>query len=284
MNEVILQAEHLCKWFFVPGGGKRRFPAVDDVSFQISRGEIEGLLGASGCGKSTLARLLLGLTQPDSGVIRYGGREIQSLSPRQFHPLRQRLQMVFQNPYDSLDPSRRVGVLLEEPLRIWRPRMDRRQRLAEIGALLEQCGLDPQCVRKTPLECSGGQLQRLSIARALLVRPEFLVADEIVSALDVSVQNQLLELLVRLRDEYGLTILFISHDLAVVRKLSDRILVMREGRLLRQGCGAELWQEWTDPYLCALKEAMFPFPGGVEPSTKESSAKGRGSHGIYRLT
>lgn len=261
MDDVIVRVEHLCKSFPQPGRAAGRLRAVDDLSFQICRGEIVGLLGESGCGKSTLARLLLGLTTPDSGVIRYGGREIQGLTPRQFYSLRQRVQMVFQNPYDSLDPARSVGALLEEPLRIWRPRLNRRQRLAEIELLLEQCGLDPRCLKKTSLECSGGQLQRLSIARALLVRPELLVADEIVSALDVSVQNQLLELLVRLKEVYGLTVLFISHDLAVVRKISDRVLVMRAGRLLGQGPGPELWREGEeDPYIRALKRAVFPFP------------------------
>lgn len=260
MEHVILRAEHLRKAFPVPGDRGRSIPAVDDVSLRIGRGEIVGLLGESGCGKSTLARILLGLTRPDSGTVSYGGRALQHLTPRQLRPLRRGLRMVSQNPFDSLDPARRVGALLEEPLKLWRPECGRRQRLAEIEALLLQCGMDARCLKKTPPEFSGGQLQRLAIARALLVRPELLVADEIVSALDVSVQNQILTLLADLRDQYGLSILFISHDLAVVRKLSDRVLVMRDGRLLGQGRPGRPWDAGAAPYVRELHGSIFPFP------------------------
>ena len=260
MEHVILRAEHLRKAFPVPGDRGRSIPAVDDVSLRIGRGEIVGLLGESGCGKSTLARILLGLTRPDSGTVSYGGRALQHLTPRQLRPLRRGLRMVSQNPFDSLDPARRVGALLEEPLKLWRPECGRRQRLAEIETLLLQCGMDARCLKKTPPEFSGGQLQRLAIARALLVRPELLVADEIVSALDVSVQNQILTLLADLRDQYGLSILFISHDLAVVRKLSDRLLVMRDGRLLGQGRPGRPWDAGADPYVRELHGCIFPFP------------------------
>ena len=260
MEHVILRAEHLRKAFPVPGDRGRSIPAVDDVSLRIGRGEIVGLLGESGCGKSTLARILLGLTRPDSGTVSYGGRALQHLTPRQLRPLRRGIRMVSQNPFDSLDPARRVGALLEEPLKLWRPECGRRQRLAEIETLLLLCGMDARCLKKTPPEFSGGQLQRLAIARALLVRPELLVADEIVSALDVSVQNQILTLLADLRDQYGLSILFISHDLAVVRKLSDRVLVMRDGRLLGQGRPGRPWDAGADPYVRELHGCIFPFP------------------------
>ena len=158
MEHVILRAEHLRKAFPVPGDRGRSIPAVDDVSLRIGRGEIVGLLGESGCGKSTLARILLGLTRPDSGTVSYGGRALQHLTPRQLRPLRRGLQMVSQNPFDSLDPARRVGALLEEPLKLWRPEYGRRQRLAEIETLLLQCGMDARCLKKTPPEFSGGQL------------------------------------------------------------------------------------------------------------------------------
>ena len=258
---TLMEVAHLSKHFRRMDRKNRKdaFAAVDDVSFTIRKGEVLGLLGESGCGKSTLARMLLGLIRPDGGVITYGGKDISRLHESAFRPLRRELQMIFQNPFDSLDPRMKVKDLLMEPLTIWRIGTDEKERIDMIREMTGECGLPDDIFGKRPGEFSGGQLQRIAIARALLVRPRFLVADEIVSALDVPVQNEILNLLTGMQRRYGLTVLFITHDLAVIRKVSDRIMIMKEGRLLGHVAAGDDEGQITDPYFRALSEAAFPF-------------------------
>ena len=263
-EKPILEVRNLSKTFRQSGGTFRQgsaLEAVRDVSFEMYEGEILSLLGESGRGKTTLARMLMHLITPTSGKILLDGTEIQSLSERQFRKIRRTIQMVYQNPFDCLDPSRRVGSLLEEPLKLWHPDLDAAARKARIEEMLVECGLDPACLAKRPSEFSGGQLQRLSIARALLVHPRLLIADEIVSALDVPIQNQILRLLEAMKDELRFTVLFITHDLSVARKVSDRVMIMRQGELAGIGPVREALDTAQDPYIQKLAASVFTFDG-----------------------
>ena len=219
--------------------------AVDDVSFDIARGETLGLVGESGCGKSTLSRTLLRLTDPASGRIVLDGVDLASLRPRQARPWRRRIQMVFQDPYASLN-RRSVYDTLDAALALHGER-DRHARRARIAAMLDRVGL-PARRRPLPHEFSGGQRQRIGIARALILRPDLVVLDEPVSALDVSIQAQILNLLVDLKQDFGLSYLFISHDLSVVRYLSDRVIVMHQGRIVEEGLPGEICARRAIPY------------------------------------
>ena len=225
--------------------------AVDDVSFDIARGETLGLVGESGCGKSTLSRTLLRLTDPASGRIVLDGVDLASLRPRQARPWRRRIQMVFQDPYASLNPRRSVYDTLDAALALHGER-DRHARRARIAAMLDQVGLPASAAGRYPHEFSGGQRQRIGIARALILRPDLVVLDEPVSALDVSIQAQILNLLVDLKQDFGLSYLFISHDLSVVRYLSDRVIVMHQGRIVEEGLPGEIWRAPRHPYTQAL--------------------------------
>lgn len=215
------------------GGGVIK--AVDDVSFSIERGQTLGLVGESGSGKSTVSRALLKLLRPTGGQAFYQDRELLSLSERDFRPLRKDLQMIFQDPIGSLNPRMKVGEIIEEPLCIHFPALSRPDRRDSVASLLQKVGLPADASGRYPHEFSGGQRQRVGIARALAVQPKFLICDEPVSALDVSVQAQILNLLKDLQDEFQLTYLFIAHDLAVVRHMSDHIAVMHLGKLVEQG-------------------------------------------------
>jgi len=259
MSEAILSLRHVTKRFSEPGTGfkRRKFTAVDDVSFDIHPGEVLGLLGESGCGKSTLARMILGLIRPTTGDIVFRGANIGAMDDRAFLPFRREIQMVFQNPFGCLDPHLKVRSLLMEPLKVWRIGETDGERRNRVEEICRECGLPMDSLDKRPGEFSGGQLQRIAIARALLMRPKLLVADEIVSALDVSVQNQILQLLMDMRERYGLSLLFITHDLAVIEKMSDRVLVMRHGQILQQGTSREVLQNPTDPYVVTLKNAGY---------------------------
>ena len=259
----VIRVSDLTKRFRQAGGSgkKNLFTAVDGISFDLYRGEILGLLGESGCGKTTLARMLMHLIPADGGKIVLDGTEVQDMPERRFRKLRGKIQMVYQNPFDCLDPTRRIRSLLEESMKVWHPEMDGEERLARILAMLKECGLDEDSLRKKPKEFSGGQLQRISIARALLAEPKVLVADEIVSALDVPIQNQILQLLIRMKEEYHLTVLFITHDLSVAKKVSDRIMVMQAGQIKGIGAPEELLDPSDDPYIRDLARAVFTFAG-----------------------
>ena len=263
MSDTILEVSYLTKKFPMERHFWQKpsyFTAVDDISFSIHAGETLGLLGESGCGKSTTARILMGLYPPDAGTVRYQGRELQGLSEKEYRPLRREIQMVFQNPFDSLDPGLRIRTQLLEPMSIWGIGSDRAERMKRIFALCEECGMPRDCLEKLPSEFSGGQLQRIAIIRALLLQPKLLIADEIVSALDIPIQNQILELLLRMKQKHGLTLLFITHDLAVMRKMADVICVMRNGRLLASGTYEELLaKDGQDPYIHELIEASYIF-------------------------
>ena len=237
------------------------FTAVKGVSFEMYRGELLGLLGESGCGKSTLAKMLMHLLLPTSGEIHLNGVQIQDMPESSFRKLRRQIQMVYQNPFDCLDPSMRIKGLLEEPLKIWYPDMTEETRQEKINNILEECGLPQNCLSKYPKEFSGGQLQRISIARALLVEPQVLIADEIISALDVSIQNQILNLLIRMKERHHLSILFITHDLSVARRVSDRVMVMQSGEIKGIGTPDQVFSEQSDPYIKDLTSAVFTFSG-----------------------
>ena len=259
--EVVLEASDLVRTF---SGGSRLKPrhvsAVDGVSLTLRAGETLGIVGESGCGKSTLARMLVGLEKPDGGTLRYHGDDVTAGRVRDRRLLRRGVQMIFQDPYTSLDPRMTVADLIAEPLAATRTgtAASRRERVAE---LLELVGLAPSMMSRFPHQFSGGQRQRIGIARALALDPDVLVCDEPVSALDVSVQAQILELLVQLQADArergtALSYLFISHDLAVVRQISDRVGVMRHGRLLELGPTAQLFaaprHEYTADLLAAI--------------------------------
>jgi oligopeptide/dipeptide ABC transporter ATP-binding protein len=261
----LLEVEGIARSYAAPGGAFRRrgeaVHAVRDVSFALRRGETLALVGESGCGKSTTARIVLGLERPDAGVVRFDGADVHALSGSGLRAFRRRAQIVFQDPVGSLNPRIRVGEALAEPLRVHGvvPRERVPERVAE---LLARVGLDPEDADRYPHEFSGGQRQRIGIARALSVEPDLVVADEPVSALDVSVQAQVLNLLADLQRDLGLTYLFIAHDLAVVRQVAERVAVMYMGRVVETGPCEELFRRPLHPYTRALLEAVpRPRPG-----------------------
>ena len=232
--------------------------AVDDVSLEIRRGETLGLVGESGCGKSTVGRTILRLYKPVDGRIVFDGEEITNLDERALRPLRRRMQMVFQDPYASLNPRHSIGRIVGEPIRAHKLASGR-QADARVRELLSIVGLPPDAISRYPHEFSGGQRQRIGVARALAVDPEFIVADEPVSALDVSIQAQVINLMRRLQEERGLTYLFISHDLSVVKYISDRIGVMYLGQLVEMADSDELYENPLHPYTRSLLSAV-PVP------------------------
>ena len=245
-------------------GSLRTVRAVDGVTFSIGRGEVLGLVGESGSGKSTVGRTLLRLTPPTAGSIAFDGEDITRLSRSQLRPFRRKMQMVFQDPYGSLNPRMTVGELIAAPLKIHGLEPDRAARLARVGELLELVGLSPRHAMRFPHEFSGGQRQRIGIARALAVHPQFLVADEPVSALDVSIQAQVMKLLLEIRRRLGLSILFIAHDLAAVGYICDRIAVMYLGRIVEVAPTAELFRAPRHPY----SEALFSAAPVADPTIR----------------
>jgi oligopeptide/dipeptide ABC transporter ATP-binding protein len=254
----LLETTALTKRFRVRGGlgrrGRGELVAVEDVSLAIRRGETVGLVGESGSGKSTFGRLLLQLDKPDSGDVRFEGKSVLAQGERSARELRKRIQVIFQDPYSSLNPTMSVRQMLEEVLAVHRivPKTRRRERVAE---LLERVGLAPEFADRRPHQFSGGQRQRIGIARALAVEPEFIVADEALSSLDVSVQAQVLNLMMRLQEELGLTYLFISHNLTVMRHISEHVAVMYLGRIVEQSPTEDLFAKPLHPYTQALLQA-----------------------------
>jgi len=257
----LLEARHLSKQYRVGSAlrGRATLRALDDVSLAVQPGEALGLVGESGCGKSTLGRCLLRLTEPTAGSIRFEGQEITRLPERALRPLRTRMQMVFQDSYASLNPRRRIGDLLAEPLRVHRGPNGRRSQ-SEIAARLDELaalvGLPEGALDRYPHEFSGGQRQRINIARALALSPRLVVADEPVSALDVSIQAQIVNLFMDLQDRLGLTYVFIAHDLSVVRQIANRVAVMYLGAIVELGRADDVLHRPAHPYTAALISAV----------------------------
>ena len=272
MSAPLLQVRDLARHF--PAGERswsgvprQVLKAVDGVSFDLERGESLGLVGESGCGKSTLARTIVGLYPATAGSVRFEGTELTGLSRSEWRPHRRRIQMIFQDPYASLDPRQTVAQILDEPLRLFGMGSRKERRLRAL-ALLDAVGLNPRHVNRYPHEFSGGQRQRIGIARALAGEPDLIVCDEPVSALDVSIQAQVINLLVELRERFGLAYLFIAHDLAVVRHLCERIAVMYLGRVVEVAEREALFASPQHPYTRALLSAI-PHPDPETERTRE---------------
>ncbi|MFF5264025.1 ABC transporter ATP-binding protein [Actinomadura viridis] len=271
-DRPILEVEGLVKHYPVAQGVliKRevgRVRAVDGVDLVLRRGETLGVVGESGCGKSTLARLLLAAERPTAGTVRFEGRDVFALPRRELRALRRRIQMVLQDPYSSLNPRMTVGDIVGEPFAVHPEVAPKGERRARVQELLELVGLDPDHVGRYPHQFSGGQRQRVGIARALALRPDVIVCDEPVSALDVSVQAQVMNLLEELQAELGLAYVFIAHDLAAVRHISDRIAVMYLGKVVETGDERQIYEDPTHPYTQALLSAVpvpDPEPAGPD--------------------
>ena len=266
VTEPILEVRGLVKRFPVRKGlfgrGTEYVRAVDGVDLTIPAGGTLGLVGESGSGKTTLGRCILRLLEPDEGSVRFLGRDLRALSSREMRAVRRDLQVVFQDPYSSLNPRMRVGDIVGEPILIHKLASGRRERREMVAELLETVGLDPHVMDRYPHEFSGGQRQRIGIARALSVRPKLIVADEPVSALDVSVQAQVINLLVELQERFGLAYLFISHDLRIVEHVSDRVAVMYLGKIVEEAPAEQLYRDPRHPYTRALLSAIpTPDPG-----------------------
>ncbi len=242
--------------------------AVDGVSFDINRGETLGLVGESGCGKTTVGRCILQLERPTAGEIMFDGRDLTQLTQKELIPVREKVQVIFQDPYSSLNPRMKIGTMLEEPMRVHGIITDASKRKERVRELLSVCGLDPKFADRYPHEMSGGQRQRVGIARALALDPAFIICDEAVSALDVSIQAQVINLLEDLREQFNLTYLFIAHDLSVVRHISNRVAVMYLGNLVELADGDELFDNPTHPYTRALLDAV-PIPDPVVEGDRE---------------
>jgi peptide/nickel transport system ATP-binding protein len=272
---ALLEVSDLVKWFPIKSGllvdrTVDHVKAVDGIGFTVDRGETLGLVGESGSGKSTACRSVLQLLKPTSGSVRFEGREIAGLSRREMRPLRQEMQMIFQDPYASLNPRKRVGQIVGDPLK--------RQRVASGGELrkrvqelLERVGLSSEHYNRFPHEFSGGQRQRIGIARALALKPKLVVCDEPVSALDVSIQAQIINLLDDLQDELGLAYLFVAHDIGVVRHISDRIAVMHKGKIVEQGDADQVCERPRHDYTKTLLGAV-PIPDPRESRERREAA------------
>lgn len=272
-NSVIVEVRGLKKYFPVYSGLITQrvvgwVKAVDSVSFFIRRGETLGLVGESGCGKTTTGRCILQLDRPTEGAILFEGAELTAMSDVDLRPLRQRMQIVFQDPYSSLNPRMTIGQIISEPIVVHRITQNGGERRDRVDELLQVVGLNPLMAGRYPHELSGGQRQRVGIARALALEPKFIVCDEPVSALDVSIQAQIINLLEELQERFGLTYLFIAHDLSVVRHISDRIAVMYLGKVVEIADRKELYENPAHPYTKALLSAI-PIPDPAAEAKRE---------------
>ncbi|CAN5135311.1 dipeptide ABC transporter ATP-binding protein [soil metagenome] len=262
-GDPLLEVTDLVKHFPIKAGAivdreVARVRAVDGVSFTLREGETLGLVGESGCGKSTLCRALLQLTPPSSGSVKFQGKELVGLSRRELRPLRRQMQMIFQDPFASLNPRKRIGQIVGDPMELHRLASGAELK-RQVQGLLDRVGLQAEHYNRYPHEFSGGQRQRIGIARALALRPKLVVADEPVSALDVSVQAQIINLLEELQDEFGLSYLFVAHDLSVVKHVSDRVAVMYLGKIVENSGADMLYSKPIHPYSNALLSAV-PIP------------------------
>ncbi|HEV7966454.1 MAG TPA: dipeptide ABC transporter ATP-binding protein [Candidatus Acidoferrales bacterium] len=262
MSEPIVSVRDLCVYFEVSGdgwfGARKVLRAVDGVSFDLDRSETLGIVGESGCGKSTLARAVLGLVRVTSGEVRFEGQDLARLDHERLREQRQHLQIIFQDPLSSLDPRMNVGQIIAEPLRSFFPRMTQLERRTKVVDMMRRVGLLPEHINRYPHEFSGGQAQRIGIARALITQPEVVVCDEPVSALDVSIKAQIVNLLADLQAELGLSLLFIAHDLASVRHVSHRVMVLYLGKVMELAPWDEIYRAPRHPYTQALIQAIPP--------------------------
>jgi oligopeptide transport system ATP-binding protein len=272
-GDVIVEVKDVRMYFPVTSGiiFQRKVAdvkAVDGVTFSIRQGETLGLVGESGCGKTTLGRVVLLLYKPTAGEIKFRGQDLTTMKGGNLRRMRRNMQMIFQDPYASLNPRMTVGSIIAEPIIIHGLAKDRKERQEKVQELMQVVGLNPYYANRYPHEFSGGQRQRIGIARALAVQPDFIVADEPVSALDVSIQAQIINLLEDLQEQFGLTYLFIAHDLSVVRHISDRVAVMYLGRLMELTDRVELYERPLHPYTRALLSAV-PIPDPAIESQRE---------------
>ncbi|OGP75317.1 MAG: peptide ABC transporter substrate-binding protein [Deltaproteobacteria bacterium RBG_16_49_23] len=257
-NDFLLQVQHLRKYFYrerLFSSDRKPIRAVDDITFSIRRGETLGLVGESGCGKTTAGKSILRLIEPTSGQIFFKGKNIVDLNREELRRLRPYMQFIFQDPYESLNPRMRVGEIVGEGLEVHRVAQGR-EKVEKVSEILMKVGLHPRDAMRYPHEFSGGQRQRIGIARAISLNPELIIADEPVSALDVSIQAQILNLLMDLRDQLGFTYLFISHDLRIVKHISDRIAVMYLGKIVEMADGEDLFRRPLHPYTQILLQAI----------------------------
>jgi peptide/nickel transport system ATP-binding protein len=264
MSDALVEVRDLVKHFPITRGivFQRQVGAVhavDGVSFDVLRGETLGIVGETGCGKSTTARLIMRLLDPTSGTIRFDGPDISSIPRRRLKPLRREMQLIFQDPYSSLNPRKTVGAIIGEPFAVHGLERGKQRRRQAVQELMEQVGLNPEHYNRYPHEFSGGQRQRIGVARALALKPKLVIADEPVSALDVSIQAQILNLLKQLQSDLGLTLILIAHDLSVVRHMCDRVAVMYLGKVVELAANEQLYDHPRHPYTGALLSAV-PVP------------------------
>jgi oligopeptide transport system ATP-binding protein len=272
-KEALVQVRGLKKYFPINAGiilqrQVGEVKAVDDISFDVYTGETLGLVGESGCGKSTTGRTVLQLYRPTAGSVIFEGKELSSMDPGELRKMRRRMQMIFQDPFASLNPRMSVGNIVSEPLRIHNVIQNKAELQEYVEQLLQRVGLNPYYVNRYPHEFSGGQRQRIGIARALALRPSFIVADEPISALDVSIQAQVVNLLEELQDELHLTYLFIAHDLSMVRHICDRVAVMYLGKIVEMGTTEEVYENPLHPYTQSLLSAV-PVPDPIVEATRQ---------------